>query len=227
MAEPRGAGPDLPGVVLFPPLAGTSLRDTLTDGGNLPSPDKIIDIIERLAVAEWQGEVGPTFADVQIRSSGHLLAHVLPHREGEIREAYRALASLTEKPPAVGLSVHGDFYESQIFLTDDLHIGLIDLEDGGAGDPLLDAANMLAHLTVLDFYEPHADGRPLAYRVLLRNALLERMGGGEAELNWREAYALFMLATGPFRVLRPNWFEEAEIRLDSALELLRAAGVTS
>jgi hypothetical protein len=45
MAEPTGAGPSLPGVVLFPPLAGTSLRDTLTEGGNLPSPDKIIDII--------------------------------------------------------------------------------------------------------------------------------------------------------------------------------------
>ena len=153
------------------------------------------------------------------------MAQLLPHRKSEIREAYRALAELAAASPSSGLSVHGDFYEAQIFLTDDLHLGLIDLEDGGAGDPLLDAANMLAHLTVLDYYSPEADGRPLAYRTLVRDALLERMGGGEAELDWREAYGLFMLATGPFRVMRPAWQEEAEIRLDSALEKLKAASV--
>jgi len=221
VAQPVAAD-GVPGLVFFPSIGGTSLDDRLTRGGDLPSPARIVRLIQRLAGSEWTGTCDPDKPDVQIRSAGHLLAHILPHRRHEIRDAYRALAELSARIPRDG-TVHGDLYESQIFADERGSLGLIDLEDGGLGDPLMDAANMLAHLTVMHYFVPEAGGRPAAYRVLMRKAVLEGLGASEWELDWREAYALLMLATGPFRVLRPHWIPESEDRLDSALQVLAAS----
>ena len=41
---------------------------------------------------------------------------------------------------------HNDFYDDQLLLLEDGRIALVDLEDIGPGDPLLDVGNFLAHL---------------------------------------------------------------------------------
>jgi hypothetical protein len=75
-------------------------------------------------------------------------------------------------------------------------------------------------------YAPEAEGRPLAYRALLRRALLDHLGGGDDDLLWREAACALMLATGPFRVQSPTWPQETEARFDAVVRLL-GAGVTA
>jgi hypothetical protein len=99
-------------------------------------------------------------------------------------------------------------------------LGLIDLDDAGLGDPLLDAANLLSHLAVLSASTPRARRRPLAYRALLRPLVLEGLGASEADLTWRESLCMLLLATGPFRVLSPRWPHRVEARVDAALRLL-------
>ncbi|MEX2420779.1 MAG: phosphotransferase, partial [Actinomycetota bacterium] len=221
MAEPRAAG-DLDGVVLFPALPGTCLRDTFEQGGRLPDPSRLIGILEGLAAAPWRGDPDPGRPDLAIRTSGRLLAQILPHRRQEIRDRYHELMERVSRPLPETFTVHGDLYEGQIFIDDAFSLGLIDLEDGGIGDPLLDAANMLAHLTVLHAYAPEAGGRPLAYRALLRRTLLEHLGGGDEDLAWREAYGALHLATGPFRTQSPDWVRETEARLDAVARLMDA-----
>ena len=219
MVEPRAAT-GLEGVALFPTIEGECLRDRIEQGGSLPDPDRLVGLLETLAQVRWLGDPEPPHNDMAIRSAGRLLAHLLPHRRQEIRELYRMLAGLAARPLPELFTVHGDLYEGQIFVGKDYSLGLIDLEDGGPGDPLMDAANMLAHLMILHVYTPEADGRPLAYRALLRRKLLDHLGGGEEELLWREAACALMLATGPFRVQSPRWPQETEARLYAVQRLL-------
>jgi hypothetical protein len=105
----------------------------------------------------------------------------------------------------------------------DYSLGLIDLDDWGPGDPAMDAANFSAHLIALALAVPGSGKRIMAYRSLVRQAFLDRLGVSPAELAWREALCLFALATGPFRVLRPHWPAEVRHRTDAALRLTESA----
>lgn len=223
MVSPR-AVESIPGLALFPDLPGTCLRELIEDGGALPDPSRLVQLLEEVADAPWEGDRTLDRPDASLRVSGRLLAHILPGRRGEIQGMYRELSERLAAPLPQIFTVHGDLYEGQIFVDKNFQLGIIDLEDGGLGDPLLDAANMLAHLTVLHAYEPGALGRPLAYRQLLRQRLVERLGSGaEAELDWREAACLLHLATGPFRVQSPDWPTETNDRLDQIASLMGIA----
>jgi aminoglycoside phosphotransferase (APT) family kinase protein len=119
--------------------------------------------------------------------------------------------------------VHGDLYEAQVFVARDFSLGLIDLDDLGPGDPAGDAANFCAHLIALALSVPAAAPRLLAYRELVRDAFLTRLGIAPAALAWREAVAMLLLATGPFRVLDPRWPREVGRRVRLAVRLLETA----
>ncbi|MGQ0668075.1 MAG: phosphotransferase [Actinomycetota bacterium] len=216
----------LPGLALFPPVPGRSLRDILVDEARLPSARRLVRMIERLAAIHWKGEPKPRHAARTVRSAGGLLAHLLPGRRSEIEATAAALVERTARLSARP-TVHGDLYDAQIFVGERNSIGLIDLEGAGPGDPLLDAANLLAHLAALSASVRRAGKRPLAYRALLRDELLERAGCAEADLVWREALCAFLLATGPFRVQLPDWPRRVEARVDRAMRLLERAPVAA
>ena len=208
------------GLALFSPIPGRSLRALLVDGTKLPSPRRLVELLQRVAGVRWQTSTAPRSRNRDVLLLGRLLSHLLPHRSAEIEDRAGYLA---ERVAAVGSgpTVHGDLYEGQVFVGERNRLGLIDLDDAGPGDPLLDAANLLAHLSVLSASAPQAGRRPLAYRALLRPLLLEGLGASEADLDWREALCMLMLATGPFRVLSPRWPGRVEARVDAAIRLLR------
>lgn len=225
LARPE-ATDGIDGLVLFPPLAGTSLRDRLLSGGRLPSPARVAELLGWIGRAPWRGDPKPRQPARVVRSSGRTLARLLPHRRRDIEALVDTLAERAEAESHPGPTVHGDLYDAQVFVDDRFSLGLIDLEDAGPGDPLLDAANLLAHLRGLQLSVPRAGGRPLAYRALLRRVLLEDLGVPEEALGWREALCSVLLATGPFRVLSPTWPRQVEGRLNGAIRVLtRAASV--
>jgi aminoglycoside phosphotransferase (APT) family kinase protein len=117
--------------------------------------------------------------------------------------------------------IHGDLYENQV-LVDGERFGLIDLDDLGPGDPLLDGANFSAHLLILGTSGSPAAGVILRYREELRRAFCDRLDASPSELAWRESYCLLRLATGPFRVLHPDWPRRMADRLTLAVEALGA-----
>ncbi len=213
-------------LVVFAPLPGRSLRELLVEGSRLPSPTRLAGVLDRLGRARWRDEVRPRRSDRSVLAAGRLLGHVLPGRR---RDVEAAATSLAERAAAVspGPTVHGDLYEGQVFVGEGKAIGLIDLEDAGPGDPVLDAANLLAHLAVLSASNRSAARRPLAYRELLRPQLLDVLGATEADLTWREALCMLLLATGPFRVLSPDWPRRVEARVDAAVRLLDRSAVAA
>ncbi|MGH2529040.1 MAG: phosphotransferase [Actinomycetota bacterium] len=216
----------LDGVAVFSPLPGRSLRELLVDEAKLPSPRRVVELVHRVGAVPWRTGGAPRPQDRDVLSVGRLLAHLLPHRSNDIEDA---AADLAERAGAVapGPTVHGDLYEGQVFVGERNGMGLIDLDDAGPGDPLLDAANFLAHLSVLSASAPGARRRPIAYRALLRPLLLEGLGASEADLAWREALCMLKLATGPFRVLSARWPSRVEARVDAAIRLLNRGAIAA
>jgi len=225
-----------PGALLLPNLPGRPLRQLLLGGGPLPGPEAVAALPDRLhrhcsaAVSAAPPRAAPgSSADTSGRrrvdpagalAAAHLVARLLPGEAcaaGRLAEAVVAWSEADDTPD--DRIVHGDLYENQVLLDGDT-FGLIDLDDLGPGDPLLDAANFSAHLLLLATSGIPAAGVIHRYRDDLRAAFARRLDADPAALAWREAYCLLRLASGPFRVLHPDWPRRMAGRLALAGEAL-------
>lgn len=211
--------------LVFSPMGGRSLRDLLLAGGPLPSPERVARLPDDLArllrrhalpVADRAGPVDLA------RRVGDLLTRLVPEASPEVRSVVEAVEEGIGREDVAASPVHGDLYEAQVFVDRGSSLGLIDLDDLGPGDPALDAANFLAHLLALALSVPRAGDRLVAYRSLVREAFLARLDIPPRSLAWREALAMLLLATGPFRVLDPHWPREVGRRVRVAVRLLNA-----
>ena len=114
---------------------------------------------------------------------------------------------------------HNDFYDDQMLIANDTgRLAMVDFEEIGPGDPMMDVGNLLAHQ-----HRAALRGAPEAveeYRQAFRAAALERFGWDPQELNLREAYCLFRLAPNAFHQLRENWQETLETGLYAAARAL-------
>lgn len=218
-----------PGALLVRPLEGRSLRDLLLAGTRLPSPERVArlpDDLAGLAPPDPSSTPLPVAGRGRPRLDtaervGELIVRLLPALAAPVGHVLDAVGRGVEGDEIPERLVHGDLYEAQVFVGRDFTLGLIDLDDLGLGDAALDAANFCAHLLALALSADAAAERLLAYRVLLRQAFLDRLDIAPLSLAWREAFAMLLLATGPFRVLHPNWPAEVARRVELAEKLLR------
>jgi hypothetical protein len=224
------AGRIAPGALALPCLPGRTLRDLLLTGQAVPSPERVVRLSEELhrhaSPVLASGALGDRTALRRRIDPGTALcaaqvaARLLPDQgcaAGRVAEAVVRWAE--ESEPLEERVVHGDLYENQV-IVDRETLGLLDLDDLGRGDPLLDAANFTAHLLVLGASGPSAAATILRYREELGAAFCRRFDADPAALDWREAYCLLRLATGPFRVLHPEWPRRIADRLALATEAL-------
>ena len=211
-----------PGALVVPLMPGVPLRDLLLAGGRVPPPDRLAGLpgaVHRRCSAALGPLLGRGQDDrrrvdpcTALTAARHV-ARLLPDHgcaAGRLAEAVIAWAEASEPPD--DRVVHGDLYENQVILDGD-RLGLIDLDDLGPGDPLLDAANFVAHLLLLGTSATPAAGGILRYRDELRAAFCRRLDADPTDLAWREAYCLLRLAGGPFRVLHPEWPQRMAQRL--------------
>ena len=219
------------GVLLSRPMPGERLRSLLVQGESLPDPSRIAHLGDQLATLAdvlpppAPGATGRGAHPAWARSAARLLAAVVPTRAEKTFELGERIAGdAAQQPPPRSEVVHGDLHEAQILVAPDGTLALVDLDDLGHGDAVLEAATLSAHLLLLA--DGAADGavraRVLAYREEVRTAGLKRLDCGEEALRWREAYRLLLLASGPLRVLRPDWPDRVGARLDLAEQV--AAG---
>ena len=103
----------------------------------------------------------------------------------------------------------------------DGRLALVDFEEAGLGDPLLDVGNFLAHMRWSAHFGREAEAQASgAYHRLLRSAALERFGWEERALNLREAVCIFRVCTNPIRHLAPDWPRRLEVGLSLVNEVL-------
>jgi aminoglycoside phosphotransferase (APT) family kinase protein len=100
---------------------------------------------------------------------------------------------------------------------------VLDIDDVGLGDPILDVATYTAHLSAMVESHPESSERLLAHQHAIRTAYLERSGVEEAALAAREAVVGLGLATGPLRVLSDNWPARVDERIAIAARFFGAA----
>lgn len=222
------AGGPAPGALVVAPIAGRSLRDLLLAGDTLPSPARLARLSEDLAAMTHPARRHPLPDSpvvprvTVVREAAGLTAHLLPGLQPMLDKVVAAVARGIDSDGADRRPVHGDLYEAQVLVGDDGTLGLVDLDDLGLGDPLLDIATFSAHLVALALFPGPATTRILTYRAELRRAFLDHLGAHERSLRWREAYAMLLLAPGPFRALRPDWPAKITARVDAATRLFRS-----
>lgn len=223
-ALPRFAGcwPE-GGVVWVAGVPGKTVR-TLIRKGEPPDPDLLLDGLARL----WSSPAAPSVGRAldlaaHFRHTRRLLSQVLED-EAARRVLHRVVDILGPfaerwRPSA---PAHNDFYDDQLLLTPAGRLVLVDFEEAGPGDPLLDVGNLLAHLrwTARFGVAPEACD---VYRQCFRSVALDRFGWEGRELALREAFALFRLSTNPVRQLHRHWPRAVETGLSLVCEALEDA----
>jgi phosphotransferase family enzyme len=218
------AGP-APGALRLPPLGGRGLRDLMMAGASLPTPARLAGLSDQLvAMTQRAGAPplpdSPAKAKVEIASEAAALAgRLLPDLIPQLDKLAGIVTHGIDRGPGDRRPVHGDLYEAQILVAGDGRLGLLDLDDLGMGDPLLDAATFSAHLVALALGHPSTGSQILTYRQELRRAFLENLDAAETDLRWREAYAMLLLASTPFRSLHSDWPAKLTARVEAAIDL--------
>jgi hypothetical protein len=210
-----GVAPDL-GVVVMRALSGQDLRSVLRAGnGPIPDPATLAGMVEELPAppADWQAR-SPRSGLPYVVS---LLRRLMPAESDRLQNIVEAIGSERHEEQ---VPVHGDFHEAQILTRGERPIGLIDVDTYGWGKSGDDAATMLAHLHLLAPSCANPDQVIELARSLniYWDGLFDR-----AELRLKTAAVALGLATGPFRVNRPNWERETKERIDVAEQWVRSA----
>jgi|CXWL01.1.fsa_nt_gi hypothetical protein len=216
------------GVVWLTAMPGDTVRQHILRG-DAPAPDFILDHLESLWALGAPASAHTSSLPHSLRFSRRFLGQVLRGSDtlqllGEVLLPLLALEA-DWRPSGVA---HNDFYDDQLVLLPDQRIGLVDFEECGPGDQMLDVANMLAHLRWSARFLGSASSA--AYHERLRTAALDRFSWRDRDLALRESFALVRLSTNPVRSLAPDWPEVtaealalAKTALDAGAPSVRAA----
>lgn len=217
------------GVLWMSEIPGKNLRRYIRRG-HQPSPDTLLDGLEKL----WNVPLN----DVDARPF---------NLSGAYRRAKRAFTTAL-KDDADGQMIldevtcsldpfinswrpshtaHNDFYDDQMLALPDGRIALVDFEEAGPGDPMLDVGNFLAHLRWAAHFGREKDASAKStYHSTFRTASLDRLDWSERELALREAVCLFRVCTNAIRHPRPNWRNRLGEGLTLVNEILDRSGVS-
>ena len=208
------------GTVWLSEIPGKNLREQIQRGGSPPDPAVLLDGLETLWDAPPPADGGRPFdlpgayrrarraIVFALRGNATALAHLRP--------VVRVLDPFIKSWQPSSMA-HNDFYDDQMLMLPDGRVALVDFEEIGMGDPLLDVGNFLAHLRWASHFRSggSSDARN-AYYDAFRLAAFKRFGWSEQELALREAVCLFRICTNVVRYPQPDWQD----RLRSGLSLV-------
>ena len=221
---PRIAGYWREGAVVWTSeIPGENLRQNIR-AGKQPDPGTLLDGLQSLwAIPVETCPRHPFGLAGRYRGAKReIRPAVLEHDDARraYRSAVKALDPFIESWRPTSLA-HNDFYDDQLLVLPDGHMVLVDFEETGPGDPLLDVGNFLAHLgwsSTTGSAERAAAKE--AYRKTFRDAALGRFGWDEHELALREAVCLFRMCVFPVIRPDPDWLAKLERGLTLVNETL-------
>ena len=211
------------GVIWLSEIPGKNLRGHIRRG-HQPAPDALLDGLERLwNVPVESRDIRPFNLAGAYRRAKRAFTRVLPEGESglpELGAATQALDPFVESWRPSHMA-HNDFYDDQMLVLPDGRIALVDFEEAGPGDPMLDVGNFLAHLRWGAHFgrEKEADA-VAAFHGIFQSAALERFGWNWRELALREAVCLFRACTNAIRHPRADWRDRLQAGLSLVNETL-------
>lgn len=189
------------GIIWIDQIPGENLRK-LIDEERAPDPEVVLAAMAPL----WQ-RADLSFEGLTTRSVGtesvlDLLTKVVP--EADLRRFGRSFDILREfatswRPTG---PAHNDFYDDQIIMVGE-RPAIVDFEEAGLGDAMLDVGYFLAHLRWRARNRTPAEPY-LDYHRRMRDAAVASFGWQPSDLAVREANALFRLSGNPIRGLHPD-----------------------
>ena len=204
-------------------IPGKNLRRLLRRGEQ-PDPNPLLDGLATLWSQPDGVQKGQPFnLSGAYRRAKRLLAHFASESEAassRIERISKSLDTFVEawRPSTVA---HNDFYDDQILVLPDGDVALVDLEEAGPGDPMLDIANFTAHLRWRSRFGRHVeDDANASYLNEFRTAAIERFGWYERDLNLREAVCMFRICTNVVRHPQDDWRDRLEAGLSLVNETL-------
>ena len=209
------------GVMWVSEIPGRNLRQRL-HRGRMPDPMLLLDGLEPLWNTSPNGNKGRPF---NLAGAYRRARRSFRHNARDNSEAARSLRDATKAlDPFVrewrpDIIAHNDFYDDQMLVLRDGRIAVVDFEEAGPGDPMLDVGNFLAHLRWASHFERSREGDARgAFHQIFRSAALDRFRWSERDLALREAVCLFRVCTNAIRRPRDDWHE----RLEEGLALVNA-----
>jgi len=211
------------GVLWLSEIPGKNLRGQVRRGDQ-PEPETLLDGLERLwDVPVESSDIRPFNLGSAYRRAKRAFTRALPEGEpalGELTDATEALDPFVESWRPSHMA-HNDFYDDQMLVLPDGRIALVDFEEAGPGDPLLDVGNFLAHLRWGAHFGREKEVEAVAaFHDVFRSAALERFGWNERELALREAVCLFRVCTNAIRHPREDWRDRLQAGLSLVNETL-------
>lgn len=198
---PQSLGWTPDGLVVLQALRGPTLRQTIgRPDAPVPPAAAIGALLDGLPA---EGATGPA-AHSWLDRCGHYAAitrAALPDQDEPLRRLVRALATEAGVGPLV--TVHGDFYDSQLLVEGGRITGLLDIDTVRPGDRIEDLACLLGHLSVLAQHD--RSRAPAIRRLGARYLAAFETSVDPADLRYRVAAVVLSLTTGPHRVQQANW----------------------
>ncbi|WP_285107799.1 phosphotransferase [Promicromonospora sp. MEB111] len=219
---PRPLGWSDDGLLVLSPLHGTEMRTAVRDGGRIPSPSAILDLLDRLPAEVRDLPRRPAWSESAQHYAG-VIGAALPAEAGRANDLAGAVAERLAERGAGTDPTHGDLYEAQIMLTDGRVTGLLDVDSAGPGHRADDLACLVAHIDVLSLVggsDPTHVARASRMRRLAADYAAGFVtapgtrGADRSDLAARVAGVLLSLATGPHRVQERHWQAATSRRLD-------------
>ncbi len=211
-----------PRILIQEETPGVTLRDVLlADEDADRAVRRSAEALAALHLADVEPpRLHPLASEIRaLERTGKLLRWACPHLANEIEDVLIAVISgLEDIPPA---PTHRDLKLDHILL-DNGRVGFVDLDGFAGADPLLDTANVLAHLGGMPLLFPGFDED--------RGRVHERNFAGEyfdhVPEAWRDglpvhlAGANLKMAVGFFRRREAGWSGKIETLLDTARDSL-------
>lgn len=211
------------GVLWLSEVSGRNLRRRIRQG-KLPDPLLILDGLDKLWQRPMDNRTGrPMRLDRGYRSAKRSFRHHLRDSDSSMRLLNTAISSLDPfvnawKPTC---TAHNDFYDDQLLLMKNGKIALVDFEEAGPGDPMLDIGNFLAHLLYsVNFGSGKGADASHRFYKILKTAALERYAWDARSLALGESVCLFRICTNFIRHAGANWRKQLESGLVLVNEML-------
>ena len=192
---------------------GTRLADVRDDPGFRDSLGAVAGALARLH-ATPVGRLAAPGAEAEARAvvaAGRAIGTLVPDLAEEADRVARAIVRHLRALDGADATIHGDFYDDQV-LVSDAGVVLLDLDEARRGHPLADVGNLMAHLS--------ARGDPGGARLEFLHAYARYRPDAPGEVVPFEAAGLLKLAVGPFRRLEPDWPAAVERLLGLAADRL-------
>ena len=208
-----------PGWVAMEALAGPTLRDRLKAVERpWPSLRAFAGLLDRLVTVDPDGFGAARSPLVDAPQHAAMLATVLPSEGDRLARIGDRLREASEPSRPRDLLVHGDLHEAQLVVDGDRIVGMLDVDDVGAGDPLEDVATLVGHLLSRATTAERDGAHIREYAEQLRVGLTA--GDDPRTVDHAIAATLVGLATGPFRVQQDDWERTTRDHLDLIERLL-------